>query len=140
MIRQIHQPLINEYWPLVLPLLEPAITLGRRAKAPDVRQWLLRGEYQLWISGSVQEIKAAAVTAVTVYPGSKWLTIVLAGGSDMPHWLEEGLDSLERFALGAGCDGVEIVGREEWSRVLNGYESVGTVVQKYLMPDRKAAE
>lgn len=140
MIRQIHQPLINEYWPLVAPLLQPAIDHGQRAKPPEVYQWLLRGEWQLWVCGSVREIKAAAVTAVTVYPGSKWLAVVLVGGSDMPRWLEEGLDTLERFALGAGCDGVEIVGRPEWGRVLDGYEVTATVTQKFLMPERRAAQ
>ena len=134
MIRQIHQPLINEYWPRVLPLLQPAID-GRRVKSAEVRQWLLRGDFQLWVCGSVTEIKAVAVTAITIYPGSKWLTIVHCAGTDMPQWLDDGLDSLERFGIGAGCDGVEIIGREEWGRVLEGFETAGTLIQKRFMPN-----
>lgn len=140
MIRPIPAMHLPTYWPAVLPLLQPAIDNGRRAKAAEVYQWLLRGDYQLWVCGDAQEIKAAAVTAVTEYPGSKWFTIVHCGGKDMPTWLEDGLDALERWALGCGCDGVEIIGRPEWGRVLDGYEVTGTLTQKFLMPERRAAE
>lgn len=140
MIRLIHATHLDAYWDKVLPLLEPAIEAGRRAKPDEVLKWLQRGDYQLWVCGDATEILAAATTAVTVYPGSKWLTVVHCGGRDMPRWLEDGLDTLERWAVGAGCDGVEIVGRPEWGRVLDGYEVSGTMTQKFLMPERRAAQ
>ena len=139
MIRPIATSLINEYWPRVLPLLQPAIDHGRRAKAPDVRQWLMRGDYQLWVCGNAEEIKAAATTSITVYPGSKWLTIVHCGGKDAYGWLADGIDALETWAVGNGCEGVEGIGRPEWARVLPGYEATGTMFERRVMPERRAA-
>lgn len=127
MIRLIAPTSVETYWPKVLPLLEPAIRQGRRATPEEVLQWLMRGDYQLWVYGDT----AAATTAVTVYPGSRWLTIVHCGGTGLPEWLKDGIAAIERWAEGKGCDGVEIIGRPEWARVL-GYEAVGTVMQRPL--------
>jgi hypothetical protein len=140
MIRPIPAGHLSSYWPVVRALLQPAIDSGQRATADEVLQWLTRGDYQLWVCGDPVEIKAAATTAVTVYPGSKWLTIVHCGGEDMPSWLEDGIEALERWAIGCGCVGIEIIGRPEWGRVLPGFEPGGVVAQKLLMPVKQAAE
>lgn len=140
MIRVIPTSQVATYWPKVLPLLQPAIDRGQRAKADKVFQWLLRGDYQLWVAGNSQEINGAATTAITEYPGSKWLTIVHCGGTGLPTWLNDGIETLTSWAIGNGCDGIEGFGREEWGRVLPDAEIVGTAFQIRVMPERRAAQ
>jgi hypothetical protein len=136
MIRTIPASQVRNYWPKVFPLLKPAIEAGRRATPEETLKWLERGDYQLWVAGTPEEIVAAATTSITVYPGSKWLTIVHCGGKNMWRWLQDGVVTLESWAVGNGCIGpdgeplVEIVGRIEWGNVLPGYRVTGVVAER----------
>lgn len=146
MIRIIPTTQVRDYWPKVLPLLKPAIEAGRRATPEETLKWLERGDYQLWVAGTATEINAAATTAITVYPGSKWLTIVHCGGRNMWRWLQDGVSTLENYAVGNGCvdengiPRVEIVGRIEWGHVLPGYKVAGMVAERMPVELKDAAE
>lgn len=145
MIRIIPTSQVRDYWPKILPLLKPAIELGRRATPEETLKWLERGDYQLWAVGTAIEIEAAATTAIVNYPGSKWLCVVHCGGRNMWRWLQDGVDTLEAWAVGNGCvdaEGnplIEIVGRVEWGHVLPGYKTTGIVVERMPVSERKAA-
>lgn len=139
MIRPVDIASLPDCWPRVLPVLQPAIDHGRRAAAAEVYRWLLAGDYQLWVCERDGEIEAAATTAISIYPGSKWLTVVHCGGRHMERWLIEGMATIEAWAAANDCAGVEIIGRQEWTRVL-GYDAGGTIAEKRLNFDRRAAE
>lgn len=92
-----------------------------------VREFILDGTYQLWVTDH-----AAATTAINTFPIGKVLTVVHLGGERMWEWLGEGLEAIESWGRSQGCDRIRINGRDEWSRILPGYRKSAVVSEKVL--------
>lgn len=89
----------------------------------DVKRQLESGEMQLIVGK-----KSAVVTQISAFPNKTFINIVLAGGD-----LEElkGIAArIEDASREAGLDGVVIVGRRGWGKVLDGYKVFATVFIK----------
>lgn len=89
----------------------------------DVKRRLDSGEMQL-ILGK----KSAVVTQISAFPNKTFVNIVLAGG-DLEE-LKGIATNIEEASRNAGLDGVVIVGRQGWGRVLEGYKVFATVFMK----------
>jgi hypothetical protein len=131
MIHIVPQDQIKDYWERVEPLLEPAFQMGGRAKSDDVLKWLERGTYQLWVVEG-DRVSAAATTAVSEYPSVQMLTIVHLGGRGIWEWIWDGMDRLVEYASDKGCDGIEVIGREEWGRVLPGFDRRAILAERWI--------
>jgi hypothetical protein len=114
---------LSRLWPVVAPLLAPAVQRsGGRLDMSSVFQWLTEQRYLLWVAyGPDRVISAAFVTRGAVYPKRKMLVVELAGGSEMQSWVSEGTRVFRAYARDAGLDGVEMFGREGWTRALKAY-------------------
>lgn len=114
---------VDELWPTVVPLLEPAVAYSNgRVDIAAIMEGLQARKYLLWVAYPEDKtIVAAFVTRVAVYPRKSMLAIDFAGGSRMNEWLETVLDTFQRFAEESGLDGAEFYGREGWVRPVSRY-------------------
>lgn len=117
-----------EAWRRGAPHLKAALAGHDTHKLGDVLRMVANGKAQFWPCE-----KSAAVTEVIQYPQGRSVRIWLAGGD-----LDE-LQALEgaicRWAYTQhGCTRSEIVGRDGWSRALEGYDKVAIVLRKEIRP------
>ncbi len=96
---------------------------NREQTIDDVEACVASGEYKVWTEG-----QSIALTEDCVLPRKKYTGIVLAGGVLAP--LQELAKKIEEDAKARSLDGVLIVGRAGWGRVLNGYRKAATVYLK----------
>ena len=74
--------------------------------------------------------KSAMITEIVDYPNKSVCRIWLAGGD-----LEELVEAEKKicdWARRHGCDGIEIIGRHGWKKVLKDYLPTSTVLVKDL--------
>jgi hypothetical protein len=93
---------------------------NREQTIEDVEACVVSGEYKVWTEG-----QSIALTEDCALPRRKYTGIVLAGGVLAP--LQELAKKIEEDAKARSLDGVLIVGRAGWGRVLNGFRNVATV-------------
>lgn len=110
---------ISIAWPIVSPLLAPAIERSEgRISSKSVVQWLLDGRYVLWLAHEDETVSAALVTRIARYPCKNMLTVDLCGGRQLNGWLDEADRVFRAFSRESGLDGVELYGRTGWARAL----------------------
>lgn len=117
-------------WPMVAPLLAPAV---RRADGTitldDVRELLLARDMQLWTSWRGGTVEAAAVTEIRTYLRRRVCAIPFVGGVNRRHWL--GFEPVVAdWARAHGCDALEGYARPGWLRVLRHWRSCWTVIRR----------
>jgi len=113
---------VRAIWPRVLPLLQPAIDRADgRISADTVLQGLISRTHLLWLISSGDELAAAFTTRVARYPLKQMLVIECLGGSRLKEWAAGTTKTLTSFAKDYGLDGIEMFGREGWSRALKPY-------------------
>lgn len=109
-------------WPYVLPYLQSAIDRsGGRISADTVFTSLFHGTHLLWIVNDDTKIVAALTTRVAKYPLKRMLVVECLGGDGMEEWVSMLDDTLKRFAKDSGLDGIELFGREGWTKALAPY-------------------
>lgn len=117
---------------MVSRFLRRAIELssGRSSEA-SVLYDLARDEISLWLIFVEGEPKAAATARVQDYPGKRVLTVELIGGTGMKDWLDDIVSTTADHARAMNCDGMDILGRDGWERVLAKYggRKVATVME-----------
>lgn len=119
---------IEEYWPLVSPLLEKALAKQTAMSLRSVHEDVKRGKFLLWhVPG-----QAAFVTEIQQFPLEKICMIVLCGGDGMEQWLEVADKTLTRHAKALNCTALMIVGRPGWSKVVPAYQVQDVVMRKAL--------
>lgn len=114
---------VNDLWPTVAPLLEPALAYaGRRIDLASVKEWLDDQRYLLWVAYPEDKIiRVAFATREARYPRRSMLVVDVCGGSDMRGWVSEATRIFCSFARNRGFDGVEMFGRSGWTRSLRAY-------------------
>jgi len=100
-------------WPIVHDMLLPAV---ERADGRWTMRHLLGalclGHQTLWVAYDNQrKIVSALTTQIVSYPNCKMLAFQFLGGMDFDQWSDDMLLLLERYATGAGCDGIEAIAR-----------------------------
>lgn len=109
-------------WPIVEPMIQKALDRGRgEYLTEDIKGYLLDRKMQLWAAINDGEIKAVCLTEICIFPRLKVCRLVLAGGSDMRHWIKDGVATLKLWAIAQGCEEIRGGGRVGWSRAL-GWE------------------
>lgn len=114
---------VPKVWPIVAPLLAKAVALsGGRYDMRAVLAQLRDERAQLWVVYDENSVVAAAFTARrAVYPCSSWLTIEFLGGEGVTEWLPAVEGTLTAYAIEAGLEGVEMVGRVGWTKPLAAF-------------------
>ena len=109
-------------WPVVAPLLKPAVDRsGGRISMDTVFASLEQGTHLLWIVADESTITAAFTTRVAQYPLKRMLVVECLGGSRLREWVSDTNDTLIRFAKDSNLDGIEMYGRNGWSKALAPY-------------------
>lgn len=121
---QIHPCDYDEVWPLVEPMLEPALTGA--FTTDEVKQRLDKGQCQLWM----YQKKFAIITKLT--PTA--MVITIAGGEGVLEAMRSQLPLLEWFARHNGKAEVIVNGRSGWIRAMRplGYEQSAVLLRRTL--------
>lgn len=111
---------LADVWPIVAPLLAPAvIRSGGRNDMRSVFRQIRESYLILWVAREDDKVvRAAFTTRVAEYPLKRMLVIDCAGGEGMLEWLDEVTSTFKRFAADSDLDGVEMYGRTGWVRML----------------------
>lgn len=113
---------IDTCWERVLPIIAPAVATSHGRYSPhDLYVELCNGQQQLWVCFDDDGIHGAATTRLVNYPQRRVLSGHFCGGTRMHEWKAPLLGLLERFARDHDCDGMEMLGRRGWERVLDSF-------------------
>ena len=106
-----------------------------RTNTNDIFQECLMGQSHLWIfyrDDEFPELIGCGITQINEYPsGLRMLNIDHLSGKNQELWTKEGLDKVESFAVDAGCDGIEALGRpgfwnwlkdDNWDKIAVAYQ------------------
>jgi len=118
-------------FPIVLPLLKPALDWSGECGAAALQDRLLSGIYRLWLCHEGAGPIAAAVTEIVTTIRGPVCVLVLCGGSERHKWMGL-LDEIETWAAMQGCKELRIYGRPGWTRVLPDYQVERVVLTKDL--------
>lgn len=114
---------VPDVWPIVAPLLAPAVRYaGGRFDMQALFHELRESKQLLWVVRNDRgPVVAAITTRVAAYPRRKMLAVDTCGGEHMQEWLGMVTDTLRNFAHASDLDGVELYGRHGWQRALRQY-------------------
>lgn len=125
--------------PAIMPyLVESAKRSRGRASVDDILRFLFAGEMQLWVvfDDETKQAHGHFITEVKQYPQFKMLVIQYA--AMIPNYMAE-IEALmqeyaESYALGAGCKGIEFVGRPGWKKHAEkyGYTAQSVTYQRFF--------
>ena len=113
---------ISEYWPLLRPLLESAMSHGMRLPVDALLADAYLGNVTLWAVVVDDRIVGAAATQVIDYSGGQSaLRVVALSGDQFSLWEAKIIEAFERTARSFGAQTIEAVGRKGWARKLDRY-------------------
>lgn len=105
-------------WPVLWPMLEPALLVGADEKKPDVRALIANGHAQLWAVIENGAPVAAVVTEITLEP-EKRCRLWLVGGTRMKEWALAFIEAIEPWARAWGCKAIwGTQNRKGWTRIV----------------------
>jgi hypothetical protein len=76
------------------------------------------------------EILAVCVTEVINYPRKKYARVMILTGKERKKWMDLYRESIEKWAIGIGCDGVESLARKGWEREFKDYDATHVLLEK----------
>lgn len=118
-------------WPVVAPMLAPAVERSGEATLCEVAEAIEAGDAQLWIAHDAERVGMAMVTRLNRTARGLVCEIWQLGGANRGEWLGL-LPQLEAAAKERGCVAVEIIGRRGWARLLPEYRETAVVLEKRL--------
>ena len=123
-------------WGSASKFLDPAVLRsGGRQDIASLRIEVERGIQLLWIMFfGEDEMIGAFTTSIFRYPKRSVVSVAFAGGDGITDYKEEAIEAISKYALEMKCDGIEVVGRKGWLRVLEplGFEESFLVIEKDL--------
>ena len=116
--------------PRVVSLIEQAMLRnGGKRRFEDVFVALREARQQLWVMAAGSDILGVTMTEIVVYPQKKICRVTECVGRERERW-QHLLAGIEDWARQIKCDGVELIARPGWSRVLEGYDMTHVVLEK----------
>lgn len=97
--------------------------------AADVLDRVRSRDMQLWTGPQF-----VIVTEVYKLPQFKMLNLFFVVGESMHVWMDEALETLEKYALSIGCDRIQANGRKGWLKHMQkcGFEDKQILFRKVL--------
>lgn len=120
--------MLDNFWPLVVPLLIPALEIAGEDTIEDIYPQLKANKKLLWISFDDDlGVYGAAVTSIVQHSKKKVLFLEYLGAlpNTMVRCFEDAKDMFTKWAKHHDCDSIELYGRKGWERVLkdSGYKT-----------------
>ena len=122
---------VEKVWPIVGPMLRRAIERTGLSDFSECQSALFCGAHLLWLAIENKTIKGIATTQLVKANERKSCIIVACSGEDFREWLPL-IGGIEKYATEEGCQSMRIFGRSGWSRVLDGYRSQFSILEKEL--------
>ena len=113
---------VADFWPEISPGLENLLaqhTLGRWSSG-DVLDFLLAGEWQLFIVSRDSDIVACLVCCI-LDGHKKTLEIGLCWGTDVDSWTDDVSQAFDRVAYEMGCKQLALDGRPGWRKIMRKF-------------------
>lgn len=108
------------------PQIEDALSYNAGTQdLDDVKARLDDGRFSLWSS------KDSVLIIESTQVGSKQFVNIVLGGGDLEQ-IKELVGQVEEKTKGLGFDGIMIIGRRGWGRVLSDYDEKATVFIKEM--------
>lgn len=120
---------IGALWPNVSELIANACMRGGGDFAA-IERAVMAGDAILWVAHEGPDVLGAAVTQLLMRGPRKICTLYAMGGE--LDRVRPVLDMLERYAVDAGCDAMEVCGRPGWARILRDYRVTRVEMEKRL--------
>lgn len=131
-LRQVPVEMVSEpdVWPALLPHIESACAYsGGRITPEAVQRAATKSEMQVFAVILDDTLVGVGVTCLSLHPsGLKSCDVLLVGGTLAGLWAE--LEApLRRWALGEGCQRLQMVGRKGWARALPNWKIAATMYE-----------
>src|SRR5690606_17473040 len=142
--RLISRALIGKAWPLIEPWIASALEAGLSDNTPaDIRPFLEDGRMQLWLAWDEERriAKGCCITELIGGARGRHCNVVIVAGAEFDAW-ETLVADIETWAIGHGCNRLEMNGRPGWERKLarRGWKKIRTTLEKALGDVRDQAE
>ena len=123
--------------PQLLPHLKTSQEWTKgRVTVDNILKFVLDGQMQLWVGHEEGKIYGHVITEIKQYPQCRMLVVQYCAGepNHMKYVDDEMFDLLDRFAMDAGCSGIEFVGRPGWRKQAEkyGFEVRSVMYQKFF--------
>ena len=92
---------------------------GKRLSYVDCLKEIIEHRMQLWTVNDPPV--ACVVTEIVSYPQAKFCRVFFAAGTGT-DWARPVIEQLEEWSKPLGCEGIEIVGRKGWAKLLPEFE------------------
>lgn len=128
---------IDDVWVQALPYFLDGAKYWKPFYSLDqILKNLIAGRQQLWIVVEGNQILGVVLTQLDEFPETKVFRILYLGGKGLYPGMMQFLIQMETWAKDKGAQYVDILGRDEWYRLIErfGYSSPGRVYRKELQP------
>lgn len=132
MIFTAHPDTLEELWPHALPHLKRFSKETLLLNTEEIYEAVKTNDKQLWMAERGGEVVLVVVTEVWTAESGRICTIRIGSGTAGHEVLRSMCDEIEAWARSIGCVGMEICGRKGWSRVLDGFQQTGVILEKDL--------
>lgn len=116
------QEWIDYHWPYVRDILRQIPDIWQDYWTLDsIFDCVMTGRWQAWGFGKSEgQMNVIVMTEVIQMPAKRFLKCQLAFGNSLDSMFPQIEATMERFAVEAGCDFCEVIGREGWEKKLRG--------------------
>lgn len=129
-IQPVPPPLVRRVFPLVEKYIEDAVSFTHGAYLPeDICNLCEKGAMHLWLATRGDEVLAAVVSEIVVYPRFSVIGVPFIGGKDMRSWFRLMLRAIESYSKEVGCVGMQGAVRRGWGKLAK-MEEVGVILWK----------
>lgn len=118
MIRSIPLDLIDECWPIVAPMLEPALEFHPHLDIDDLLGISLAGRAELFVL-ITDKIQAAFLLERVAYPKHAVANMLALGGryGTLEHIVKQVIPQWRAWAIKHHCDRIGMTGRIGWKNL-----------------------
>lgn len=121
---------VARLWPLCEKYVADALKWANGLFEPeDIKGFCEKGAMQLWLAIRDDDVLAAVISEVTIYPRGRIVSVPFIGGKELRQWFRKMLRTVEAWSKEAGCIGMQGGARRGWGKLAQ-MEEVGVVLFK----------
>lgn len=127
---------VDFHWPYVRDILVQIPEIWEDYWTLDsIFEFVVSGRWQAWGFGKSEgQMNVVVITEVCQMPAKRFLVARLSFGNSLEKVLPQIEATMEKFAMEAGCDFMEIVGRPGWEKRSFGRFKRHAVVLRVEVP------
>ena len=127
---------IQEYWPIIGPLIESSVSYAPEDLPASLVQVMLENgdAVAVIVQDGIGEINGVLVSEIIGQDERKTINCLAVAGDHGENWLQDLIRACEQAAIREGCQRVIFRGRVGWRRLMEpkGYQQTGVIMTKQL--------